>query len=76
MQVDAEDVTTLTIPKIVHEQVQVGGDVGEKSATNVNKIETNFDDRKIRKCNSSSNAGKKNTNEDVEPHAQIDRGDV
>jgi len=76
MQVDAEDVTTLIIPKIVHEHVQVGGDVGEKSVANVNRIETNFDDRKIRRCNSSSNAGKKNTSEDVEPHAQIDGGDV
>jgi len=39
MQVDAKDVVVLTIPKIVQEQVQVGGDVGEAFVENENKIE-------------------------------------
>jgi hypothetical protein len=39
MQVDVEDVATLAAPKIIHEQVQACGDVGETCVANANIIE-------------------------------------
>jgi hypothetical protein len=64
MQVSIEDVATLAIPEIVQEQLQASRDVGEAFAIDVDRIEVDlernyFDDRKTRKCNSYSNAGRR-----------------
>jgi len=81
MQVDAKDVVVLAIPKIVQEQVQVGGDVGEAFVENANKIEAYLEKTILIKEKQENVVPtpmleEKNTNEDVEPHAQIDGGDI
>jgi hypothetical protein len=81
MQVDAKDVVVLAIPKIVQEQVQVGGDVGEAFVENANKIEAYLEKTILIKEKQENVVltpmlEKENTNEDVEPHAQIDGGDI
>jgi hypothetical protein len=42
MQVLTKDVVALAAPEIIQEQVQVGGDVGEASIVDVNKIDANL----------------------------------
>jgi hypothetical protein len=39
MQVLAENVATLATPKIIQEQVQVGGDIGKTFVANTDRIE-------------------------------------
>ncbi len=71
----------LVVPEIVQEQVQVGGDIGEAFATDVNKIETNLE-KIILMIEKQTNVvpilvlEEENTNEDVELHAQNDGGDI
>jgi hypothetical protein len=81
MQVSIEDVATLVSPKIVQEQMQASGDVGETSVANADKIEIDLE-KVILMIERQENViptlvlEEKNTNEDVEPHAQIDGGDI
>jgi hypothetical protein len=79
MQVSIEDVATLVAPKIVQQQVQVGGDVGETSVANVDKVEADLE-KNILMIKKQEDVipllmlEEENTNEDVKPHAQIDGG--
>jgi len=43
MQVDVKDVATLVALKIVHEQMQLGGDVGEAYVAYADIIEANLE---------------------------------
>jgi hypothetical protein len=81
MQISAKDVVALVVPEIVQEQVQVGGDIGETFAADVDKIEANLE-KAILMIEKQTNVvlilvlEEENTNEDVELHAQIDGGDI
>jgi len=81
MKISVEDVVTLVVPEIVQEQEQVGGDTGETFVTNANRIEANLE-KNILMIERQENVvpppvlEENNTNEDVEPHAQIDGGDI
>jgi hypothetical protein len=43
MQVSTKDVDALVIPKIIQEQVQVGGDIGKIVDANADKIEVDLE---------------------------------
>jgi hypothetical protein len=81
MQISAKDVVALVVPEIVQEQVQVGGDIGEAFAVDVDKIEANLE-KTILMIEKQTNVvpilvlEEENTNEDVELHAEIDGGDI
>ncbi len=61
--------------------MQASGDVGETFATNADKIEVDLE-KTILMIEKQENVvlilmlKEENTNEDVEPHAQIDGGDI
>jgi len=81
MQVSIEDVATLVAPKIVQEQVQASGDVGETSVVDAKKIEVDLE-KTILMIERQENViptlvlEEENTNEYIEPHAQIDGSDI
>jgi hypothetical protein len=81
MQASTKDVVALAIPKIVQKQMQVGGDIGEAFVAYANKIEANLEktilmiERQEDLVLPPMLEGE-NSNEDVEPHAQIDGGDI
>jgi hypothetical protein len=81
MQVSAEDVPALAIPKIVQEQVQVGRDIGKTFVANANRIETDLE-KTILMIERQEDVvlplmlEEENKIYDVEPHAQIDGGDI
>jgi hypothetical protein len=81
MQVLAKNVDTLVTHEIVQEQVQIGGDVGEASTVDAYRIEVDLE-KTILMIEIQKNvvpilvSKEENTNEDVEPHAQIDGNDI
>jgi len=74
---NVEDVVTLVPSQIVEEQVQVGEDIGETSATNVDRIKVDLE-KTILMIKEQENVvhvlvlEQENVNEDVELHAHID----
>jgi hypothetical protein len=77
-QTSVEDVVTLVPSDIIEEQMQVGENVRETSAANVDRIEMDLE-RTILMIEEQENVvlvtlmvGWKNANEDVDPHAHID----
>ncbi len=74
-------VAALVASEIVQEQVQVGGDIGEAFATDSDRIEVHLE-KTILMIERQENVvpilvlEEENTNEDVEPHVQIDGSDI
>jgi hypothetical protein len=71
----------LAILEIVQNQMQVGGEIGETFVANVNRIEVDSE-KTILMIGRQEDVipppvlEEENTNEDIEPHAQIDGGDI
>jgi hypothetical protein len=79
--VGVEDVVTLVPNEIVEKQVQMGEDIGETSIINIDRIEVDLE-KTILMIEEQENviltpmSEQENANEVVEPHANIDGGDI